>query len=368
MRRRALLTATLAAPWVARAQPAPPASWSRTFADWAEANAVRQGSIVAMRQGRIVHASGIGGQAPSSRLPIWSLSKFITGVATAQLIGEGKVRLETPIGAAMPRTFAAAGVAADGPLGRLPLALLLTHRSGLPTQLDGQSIPGLRAQLDRLSPARIAFADLQAGVLAMRPVNPPGAQYVYSNANFLLLGLMLAEQRGRPYEREVAARLLAPLGIRGAGLDPEWRVLEATGGWRLAPAEYLVFVHRALGGGGPIPAPVAAWMRDPADKAIGVGSPVHYALGALVRPVAGGANFFHSGRWSWRQQTPRGLLTGAGGSRFTYAVDGTAWCAVFPSSVDDGAAALDRLMWGPMRNPTDETSTDQLPALLRAAA
>ena len=367
MKRRALLGAGLAAPWVTRSQ-TQPAGWNATFAAWAEEFAVRQGSIVAMRQGRIVHASGIGGQQLAQRLPIWSLSKFITGTAVAQLIGEGRVALDTPLGAAMPRTFAAARVPADGPLGGLPLALLLSHRSGLPTRIGADSVPGLRALINRMPPRQIGITEVQANLLSLRPVTTPGSAYAYSNANFLLLGLMLAEQRGRPYAEDIAARLLTPLEIRGAAMDPDWRVLDSTGGWRLSPAEYLAFLRAALGSTALIPPAVARWMRDPTDKAIAAGSAVHYALGSLVRPVQAGANFFHSGSWGWTQQAPHGLVAGAGGSRFVFAADGTAWCAVFRSNLGDAASvALDRRMWGPMRNPTDETSGDLFPALLREA-
>lgn len=370
MRRRTLLAAALAAPSLARAQQAAVA-WQATFASWASRSGVQRGAIVAMRQGRAVHASGLGGQPPSARAPLWSLSKLVTGSAAAQLIGEGRVRLDTRLGAAMPATFRDAGVAVDGPLGSLTLAQLLTQRTGIPTRPDGEAMPGLSAQIAASGrPAAVDIAALRPAVMAVRPTAPAGGAFAYSNTNFLLLGLMLAEQRHAAYAPEAAARVLAPAGIRGAALDPDWRALDAGGGWRLSPAEYLAFVYRTLGPQGVLAPDIVRWLRDPADKRTTPGGPVHYALGSFVRPVAGGFNFFHDGSWTWNQRLAGGTtIAASAASRFVLAADGAAWCAVFsPNPGNAASAELDQLMWGPLRNAADEGTSDLLPSLLRDAA
>jgi hypothetical protein len=86
--------------------------------------------------------------------------------------------------------------------------------------------------------------------------------------------------------------------------------------------------------------------------------------------VQGGANFFHTGSWSWRQETPHGLVAPSSGSRFAYAANGDAWCATYRPFPGDGATdTLDRQLWALLRTPApDETGADQFPALLRAAA
>ena len=376
MRRRRLLAAAAAAvsagawagPRIARAQPG--AGWQAVFADWAARHRVARGAIVTMRQGRAVHASGLGGQAPAQRAPVWSLSKLVTGVAVGQLIAEGRLTLDTPLGAAMPLSFAAQRVPADGPLGSLRLAELLSHRTGLPTRIGGEAVPGLRALLElRGTPAAAGIDGLRPVLFAARPDGVAGASFAYSNTNFLLLGLMLAEQRGRAYATDTAERVLAPAGIRRAGLDPDWHVLDATGGWRLSPAEYLAFLWRVFGPASPLPAPLAGWMRDPSGKATLPDAAVHYALGAMVRPVRGGANFFHTGSWTYRLQTRATAIAASAGSRFAFDVNGSAWCAVFsPYPGSAASAELDRLMWGPFRTPAGDAGRDLLPALLRGAA
>ena len=88
----------------------------------------------------------------------------------------------------------------------------------------------------------------------------PGFEYTYSNLNYCLLGLLVEDIAGRPYEAVVTDRLLAPLGIEGMRLattydaDPEqvvhpsapfrnyMEVLGGAGSWVATPADVVTIM------------------------------------------------------------------------------------------------------------------------------
>jgi CubicO group peptidase (beta-lactamase class C family) len=325
----------------AQAQPSPLAG---IFAAWMREHGVEAGVAAMALDGRLGVIHGFGGADPRKRMPVWSLSKFVTGLAVGRLVAQGRLALEMPLAQAMPRRLARHGVAAS-PLARVTLAQLLSHRSGLPRDPGGEEIPGLSAALRRQRPEEITAEHLASAVFAALPVAPPGAAYNYSNANFLLAGFAVEEAAGEPHAAFAAREVLGRLGIRDAGLDENWGMLGATGGWSLSPAEYLALLLRGIRHPALVPPRVRAWMQDPAGKQVGQGDAAFYALGLRHRPVQGGINHWHFGAMRYRWPA-WGLDTNAG----TFAVltaGGDAWFAAFaPHPPDAALADLDRILWG----------------------
>ena len=160
-----------------------------------------------------------GTARPDSIYQIGSISKTFTGLLLAQMVVEGKVRLDEPVRELLP-----AGTVAK-PSGReITLLDLATHHSGLPPTPDNISRSGLS------NPAA-AFADYHAADLyafmakhgAAREANPP---FVYSNLGFALLGEALAARAGVSYAELIAQRITGPLGMRdtAVGLMPDRRL------------------------------------------------------------------------------------------------------------------------------------------------
>jgi len=61
--------------------------------------------------------------------------------------------------------------------------------------------------------------DIVALVSAQEPAAAPGTVCSYSNANFILLGLIIEERTGSTWAAEVRARLLDPLGLTHTFLE-----------------------------------------------------------------------------------------------------------------------------------------------------
>jgi D-aminopeptidase len=175
------------------------------------------GAVVAvMRGGTIELCKGYGLASielgvpirPTTRFRIASVSKQFTVAAALMLAAEGKLDLSRPPHEYLPE------------LPRLPVTIdqMMRNSSGLPDFLELLRLGG--HGLDK--PARPA--DLLAACVRNKHLNfTPGSRFLYSNSNFLLLGLIVERLAKTPLGEFLAERLFAPLGMTNtmlvAGID-----------------------------------------------------------------------------------------------------------------------------------------------------
>lgn len=155
------------------------------------------------------------GHAPDGNVQyrIGSITKTFTAVLVLRLRDEGVLDLGDPVEKYLPGT----GV------GEATLAELLAHSGGLAAETPGpwwERTPGaLRPDL--------------ADVLGERPlVHPVGRRFHYSNPGYALLGALVEELRGAPWEEVLRHEVLEPLGLRRTSMRPEAPHAE---GWAVHP-------------------------------------------------------------------------------------------------------------------------------------
>jgi D-alanyl-D-alanine carboxypeptidase len=173
----------------------------------------------------------------TDRFDIASTTKTFIATVVLQLVGEGTLALDDSLGSWLP------GRIRHGD--RITLRQLLNHTSGIPQiyaprgETDDQ--PELAAE--------------------------PGTKHLYSNMNYILLGLIAEQAAGEPLEVVVRDRILRPLGLRdtsyggaspgtsnsdlprwlGAASEPSGRVT-GDGGISSSPADLAMFLDALLGG------------------------------------------------------------------------------------------------------------------------
>ncbi|HWL42780.1 MAG TPA: serine hydrolase domain-containing protein [Ilumatobacter sp.] len=252
-------------------------------ANWAAGVAVMVG-------GQLVHAAAYGERAPgepvdtSDRFRVASISKTITAIVALQLVEDGLLSLDEPVGA----TIAAyVGVTPGDPdVGNLTLRRLLNHTSGFP-KAEGTFFGG----------GANSCADAAAG--AYGGSLPAAAGYLYSNMNYCSIGLLIEAVTGLPYERVVHERLLEPLGIRGMRLTSTYETgpdevlhhpsrnrnfmeaLGAAGAWNATPADLVTILNSidpATPGWKALSPESMAAMQPPAVGGYGLGL-IGYASG-----------------------------------------------------------------------------------------
>jgi CubicO group peptidase (beta-lactamase class C family) len=154
---------------------------------------------------RIVHLRGFGvanpaGQPVKPQTPfiLGSLSKSFTAVAIMQLIAAGKMELDAPVQRYLP-WFRVADRNASA---QMRVYQLLHQTSGLPTTAGAQAMAGT-GQASMAQRVR----ELRSVVLTA----PVGSTFQYSNANYLVLGLLVQVVSGQSYGPYMQQHIFAPL-------------------------------------------------------------------------------------------------------------------------------------------------------------
>jgi len=157
------------------------------------AGVVRQGALVWADSRGTLDGRRDGTPAdPDTQYRIGSITKTFVAVAVMRLRDAGRVDLEDRFEEHVPGTD----------FGRVSIAQLLSHSSGLQAETDGpwwERTPG---------------ADW-AGLTSRSPVQRlrAGRRYHYSNVGYGALGELLARAHGIPWHEVVACDLLEPLGM-----------------------------------------------------------------------------------------------------------------------------------------------------------
>jgi CubicO group peptidase (beta-lactamase class C family) len=144
-----------------------------------------------------------GSATPDSIFEIGSITKTFTGLVLAQMVAQGKVKLDEPVRELLPPGTVARPRGAE-----ITLLDLVTQHSGLPR------LPDNLAPADPDNP----YSDYRAlnlyQFLAAHGVQKPAdAPFLYSNLGVGLLGHALADRAGTTYAKLVSDEVTVPLQL-----------------------------------------------------------------------------------------------------------------------------------------------------------
>lgn len=168
-----------------------------------------------VQDGRLVHATTVGladieasrpvGAATAFRIA--SMTKNMTALAILSLRDQGRLALDAPLAEYVPQFAKVPPATRDS----RPVSLrdLLTHVSGFVTDDPwGDRVLGMTpAELDALIAVGRLFA------------RPPGLAFEYSNLGYALLGRVLTNVSGEPYQTFIRRTILEPLGMARTTFD-----------------------------------------------------------------------------------------------------------------------------------------------------
>jgi D-alanyl-D-alanine carboxypeptidase len=191
------------------------------------------GASGVMRDGR----TRLGVDQP---MVIGSVTKTFTAALVLQLAEEGRISLDASVAGYLP------ALALDP---RITVRELLSHTSGL-ADFYHPLAKKLLSQPDRVWTSGEVLGRIG------RPWFEPGADWAYSNTNYVVLGLLAEAVSGETAARLLAERLLGPLDLDhtrlttgGTLLDPSWATAFWTAGAMCSTASDLVRWGDALYGG-----------------------------------------------------------------------------------------------------------------------
>ena len=147
-----------------------------------------------------------------------SITKSFLATVVLQLVGEGQIELDDTVQRWLPDLIP------DG--ARITLHHLLQHTSGVANYTNTPSFRAVyssEAEIVRMRNRTWTPRELVAFVDDLPLQFEPGTSWLYSNTNFVLLGMVIERVTGAGYAAEVRRRILRPLGLRHTlfpGTDP----------------------------------------------------------------------------------------------------------------------------------------------------
>ncbi len=227
----------MASPVTAGAQQAPPTiaqiarETDRLFAEFQSDPETKVPGLVygIVAGGRLVHVKGFGVQdlevrrlvTPDSLFRIASMSKAFTALAVLKLRDEGKLSLDVLAEAYVPELRRWRYPTTDSP--RIRVRDLLNHSAGFVTDDpwgDRQQVVS-EAEFTRM---------LEDGVPFTRA---PGTAFEYSNFGYALLGRIITNVSGMPYDQYISSKIQRPLGMASTGYEVrDWPLERRSVGYR----------------------------------------------------------------------------------------------------------------------------------------
>jgi len=185
------------------------------------ARGIPGGALAVTRGGKLVLASGYGWADEEGRRPvepgslfrIASVSKPITAVAVFHLLEETGLTLEARAVDLIRPTIGGVGLG-DERLAQVTLRHLLQHTAGWDRAISGDPMFECQRIAEAQGvPCPPGPRDIVRYTLG-RPLDfAPGERSTYSNFGYCVLGRVIEDVSGMPYEQYVQQRVLRPLGI-----------------------------------------------------------------------------------------------------------------------------------------------------------
>jgi CubicO group peptidase (beta-lactamase class C family) len=180
---------------------------------------VQQQSDVPAIAGAIVTSKGLvafgvtgvrkrGTSAPATPNDLWHLgsnTKAITATLIARLIEQNRLKWDTTLA----DVFKGSGFEIHPDFQAATVLQLLSHRSGLPANLNLVDYLGVNAGRERLRAVQQE--------LAKPPQSAPGSNFEYSNLGYIIAGAVVEKVTGKPWEKNVVEHVSGPLQMKSVG-------------------------------------------------------------------------------------------------------------------------------------------------------
>ncbi|HEY1773221.1 MAG TPA: serine hydrolase domain-containing protein [Gammaproteobacteria bacterium] len=173
------------------------------------------GAVLLAKRGQVLfeHAYGYADHAfdapnrVDTKFNLGSMGKMFTGVAMLQLAQQGKLSLDDKLIKDLP-DYPNKAIAAQ-----VTLRELLNHTAGLGDFFGPEFGSGNMARYDSLESLLPFFVD--------KPLqSAPGTKWAYSNAGYIVLGLVIQHVSGQSYYDYVQQHIFAPAGMVDTGNWP----------------------------------------------------------------------------------------------------------------------------------------------------
>ena len=249
-------------------------SFDRVIPELMKTWGIPGGSVAVVKDGRLVFARGYGYAdvalqqlvQPEALFRIASVSKPITAVAILKLVEQGRLSLDAKAYTLLPHITPPPGATVDSRIYDVTVRQLLWHTGGWDRNRPGGFDPmfrsGVAAQVVG-APAPASAETVMRYMLGFPLDFAPGTRFAYSNFGYAILGRVIEQASGLPYEQYVRTAVLDPAGatrtvvgrtLESGRLPTEVRYYDPATGPSVFP------------GGGPVPSPYGGFYLEAMDS------------------------------------------------------------------------------------------------------
>jgi CubicO group peptidase (beta-lactamase class C family) len=160
---------------------------------------------------KFVGAVGVrkrGTEIPVALDDLWHLGsdgKAMTSTLIARLVERGQLKWDSTL----TEIFPDLAPQMNPEFQKVTLLQLLSHRAGLPANLNLADYLGNDAQSLRLRAVREE--------LAKKPQSAPGSKYLYSNLGYIIAGAVIEKITGQSWENAISNEVFNPLQMKSVG-------------------------------------------------------------------------------------------------------------------------------------------------------
>jgi CubicO group peptidase (beta-lactamase class C family) len=158
-------------------------------------------------------AGAVGVRKRGTEIPVglddlWHLgsdTKAMTSALIGRLVERGQLKWDSTLAEVFPDV----SPQMNPDFRKVTLLQLLSHRAGLPANLNLADYVGNDVQSLRLRAVREE--------LAKSPQSPPGTKFAYSNLGYIIAGAIVEKVTGKSWESAITDEILNPLEMKSAG-------------------------------------------------------------------------------------------------------------------------------------------------------
>lgn len=210
----------------------------KAWLEWTKANKIKKSHFALYFAGKPVASFAIGISENTAR-PLASLSKSISGACIMALIGDGKLRRDQTLADIRKETGTASFP--NNASRSLTIEQLLTHSTAFKKDIT-QGQPKKWVSDDKNYIDAIAHQVLSE---KYQPTQNP--KYVYNNANYAILGVIIQAVTKSPYDVACKKILGKNSGIDDLSLSSTFSAISSFGGWQGTAKSFLKFANATYG-------------------------------------------------------------------------------------------------------------------------
>jgi len=180
------------------------------------------GSVLVAENGNVIFKKGYGyanmewnvPNTTDTKFRLASITKQFTSMLIMQLVEEGKINLDGKLSDFLPYYRKDIG-------DHVTIHNLLTHTSGIPNLTNKP-----QGVLEKMGSKHYEVKELIEELCSDDLEFEPGSKYSYCNSGYNILGAVIEEITGKPYEVVLRERIFKPLGMENSGIDNNKPVIE----------------------------------------------------------------------------------------------------------------------------------------------